>query len=85
MRVPCRRPSSNISPIIAAGFAHAAAVEKVAKEYPDLKFAIVDMVVNLPNVQSVVFKEQEGSFLVGMMASMASNKAAAPEVHIYVR
>jgi basic membrane protein A len=30
------------------------------------------MVVDLPNVQSVVFKEQEGSFLVGMMAAMAS-------------
>jgi basic membrane protein A len=45
------------SPIIAAGFAQAAAVEKVAKEYPDLKFAIVDMVVDLPNVQSIVFKE----------------------------
>jgi len=37
-----------------------------------LKFAIIDMVVDLPNVQSVVFKEQEGSFLVGMMAAMAS-------------
>ena len=60
------------SPIIAAGFAQAAAVEKVAKEYPDLKFAIVDMVVDLPNVQSIVFKEHEGSYLVGMMAAMAS-------------
>ena len=60
------------SPIIAAGFAQAAAVEKVAKEYPDLKFAIVDMVVDLPNVQSIVFKEQEGSYLVGMMAGMGS-------------
>ncbi len=60
------------SPIIAAGFAQAAAVEKVAKEYPDLKFAIVDMVVDLPNVQSIVFNEHEGSYLVGMMAGMAS-------------
>ncbi|MEY3083135.1 MAG: hypothetical protein RJA94_3120 [Pseudomonadota bacterium] len=60
------------SPIIAAGFAQAAAVEKVAKEYPDLKFAIVDMVVDLPNVQSIVFKEHEGSYLVGLMAGMAS-------------
>jgi len=37
-----------------------------------LNFAIIDMVVDLPNVQSVVFKEQEGSFLVGAMAAMAS-------------
>jgi len=60
------------SPIIAAGFAQASAVEKVAKEYPDLKFAIIDMVVDLPNVQSIVFKEDEGSYLVGMLAAMAS-------------
>ncbi len=60
------------SPIIAAGFAQAAALEKVAKEYPDLKFAIVDMVVDLPNVQSIVFKEHEGSYLVGLLAGMAS-------------
>jgi basic membrane protein A and related proteins len=60
------------SPIIAAGFAQAAAVEKVAKEYPDLKFAIVDMVVELPNVSSIVFKEHEGSYLVGMAAGMSS-------------
>jgi basic membrane protein A and related proteins len=60
------------SPIIAAGFAQASALEKVAKEYPDLKFAIVDMVVDLPNVQSIVFNEHEGSYLVGVMAGMAS-------------
>jgi len=60
------------SPIIAAGFAQAAALEKVAKEYPELKFAIVDMVVDLPNVQSIVFKEHEGSYLVGVLAGMAS-------------
>ena len=60
------------SPIVAAGFAQAAALEKVAKEYPDQKFAIIDMVVDLPNVQSIVFKEDEGSYLVGMLAAMAS-------------
>jgi basic membrane protein A len=60
------------SPIIAAGFAQAAAVEKVAKEYPELKFAIIDMVVDLPNVQSIVFNEHEGSYLVGMLAGMST-------------
>jgi basic membrane protein A len=60
------------SPIIAAGFAQAAALEKVAKEYPDQKFAIIDMVVDLPNVQSIVFKEDEGSYLVGMAAALAT-------------
>jgi basic membrane protein A len=60
------------SPIIVAGFAQAAALEKVAKEYPELKFAIVDMVVDLPNVQSIVFNEHEGSYLVGVLAGMAT-------------
>ncbi len=60
------------SPIIGIGFGQASSIEKVAKEFPKLKFAIIDMVINLPNVQSVVFKEQEGSFLVGVMAALAS-------------
>jgi basic membrane protein A and related proteins len=60
------------SPIIAVGFSQATALQKVAAEFPDLKFTIIDMVVNLPNVQSVVFKEHEGSYLVGLLASLAS-------------
>lgn len=59
-------------PIVAIGFSQAQAVEKVAKEFPDIHFAIVDMVVDLPNVRSIVFKEEEGSYLVGMLAAMAS-------------
>jgi basic membrane protein A and related proteins len=60
------------NPIVAIGFSQAQAVEKVAAEFPDTKFAIVDMVVDLPNVRSIVFKEEEGSYLVGMLAAMAS-------------
>lgn len=67
-----RMAERGASPIIGVGFAQASAMEKVAKEFPKLKFAIIDSVVNAPNVQSVVFKEHEGSFLVGMMAAMAS-------------
>ena len=59
-------------PIVAVGFSQAVALEKVAKEFPNVRFTIIDSVVNLPNVQSVVFKEQEGSFLVGVLAAMAS-------------
>jgi len=60
------------NPIVMAGFSWAAALDKVAKEFPDTKFAIIDMVVDLPNVRSVVYKEQEGSYLVGILAAMAS-------------
>lgn len=59
-------------PIIGVGFAQAPALETVAKEFPDRRFTLIDMVVDLPNVQSVVFKEHEGSFLVGMLAAMKS-------------
>ena len=58
--------------VVAMGFAQAAAVEAVAREFPDTRFTLVDMVVDLPNVQSLIFKEHEGSFLVGMAAAMAS-------------
>jgi basic membrane protein A len=58
--------------VVGIGFAQATGMEKVAKEFPNLKFAIIDAVVELPNVQSLVFKEHEGSFLVGMAAAMAS-------------
>ena len=60
------------NPIVGIGFSQGSAMEKVAKEFPKLNFAIIDYVINLPNVESVVFKEHEGSFLVGMMAAMAS-------------
>jgi basic membrane protein A len=58
--------------VVGIGFAQASGVEKVAREFPSTKFAIIDAVVELPNVQSIVFKEHEGSFLVGMAAALAS-------------
>jgi basic membrane protein A len=67
-----RMAERGASPIIGIGFGQASSIEKVAKEFPKLQFAIIDMVVEQPNVQSVVFKEQEGSFLVGALAAMAS-------------
>jgi basic membrane protein A len=60
------------NPIIGVGFNQANAVEKVAKEFPKVQFTIIDGVVKLPNVQSILFKEHEGSFLVGFLAAMAS-------------
>lgn len=58
--------------VVAIGFAHATPLQVVAKEFPNVKFTIIDGVVELPNVQSVLFKEQEGSYLVGMLAAMTS-------------
>ena len=67
-----RMAERGADPIVGIGFSQGSAVEKVAQEFPKLKFAIIDSVVKLPNVQSIVFAEHEGSFLVGMMAAMAS-------------
>lgn len=60
------------NPIVMTGFSFATALESVAPDFPDTKFAIIDMVVNQPNVRSVVYNEHEGSYLVGMMAATAS-------------
>jgi basic membrane protein A len=67
-----RMAERGANPIVGIGFSQGSSLEKVAKEFPKLQFAIIDSVVALPNVQSIVFKEHEGSFLVGMMAAMAS-------------
>ena len=56
--------------VIAVGFLMEKPLEKVAQEYPDVKFAIIDAVVDQPNVASLVFKEHEGSFLAGVLAAM---------------
>jgi basic membrane protein A len=58
--------------IVGIGFTQRSAVETVAKQNPTVKFTIVDAVVDLPNVQSIVYREHEGSFLVGMLAAMSS-------------
>lgn len=60
------------NPIVMAGFAQASVLEVVAPDYPDTNFVIIDGVVDAPNVQSVIFSEHEGSYLVGMLAGMAS-------------
>jgi basic membrane protein A len=59
--------------ITGVGFAQGPILEAVAKDYPQLHFVIIDSVVEAPNVASLLFKEHEGSFLVGMIAA-ATNK-----------
>jgi basic membrane protein A and related proteins len=67
-----RLAQSGANPIAMTGFAFADVLNKVAPEFPKTKFAIVDSVVKQPNVQSIVFTEEQGSYLVGIMAAMAS-------------
>ena len=62
----------NVDLVVSIGFTMAKAVETVSKEFPKVHFMIVDSEVKGDNINSVVFKEQEGSYLVGVAAAMAS-------------
>lgn len=62
----------NFDLIIAIGFSQAEAIKKVATAFPGEHFAIVDAVVEAPNIRSLMFKEHEGSYLVGAAAAMVS-------------
>lgn len=67
-----RMAERGASPIISIGFAQASALQQVAKQFPKTQFAIIDGVVDLPNVASITFKEGEGSYLAGALAAMKS-------------
>lgn len=56
--------------IFAIGISQAAALKKVASQFPNKKFAIIDAEVDAPNVRSLLFEEHEGSFVVGAIAAM---------------
>ena len=58
--------------VIAVGFLMKDALEQVSTEFPDTRFAIIDAVVDEPNVASLVFSEHEGSFLVGAIAGLVT-------------
>jgi basic membrane protein A len=60
------------NPIVMAGFSWTAALTAVAPEFPDTNFVVIDTVVDAPNVQSILFDEHTGSFLVGALAAMKS-------------
>ncbi|MFC6080756.1 BMP family lipoprotein [Sphaerisporangium aureirubrum] len=65
---------SGFNPVIAVGFAYSEAIKKVATEFPDTKFAIIDDAAEGPNISNLLFAENEGSFLVGAAAALKSKK-----------
>lgn len=62
--------------IIATGFQMTQSAKTVAADYPDMKFVMLDDVVDLPNVKSITFKEHEGSFIVGALAGLMTKNNA---------
>jgi basic membrane protein A len=68
-----RLAEAGANPVVMTGFAFGDVLSKVAPDFPDTKFAIVDVDwLDQPNILQVAFTEHEGSYLVGMMAAMAS-------------
>ena len=62
----------DVDMVVAIGFTMTKAVETVSKEFPKVRFMIIDSVVRGDNVDSVTFREEEGSYLVGVAAALAS-------------
>lgn len=60
------------NPVIGVGFNYKNSIEKVAKDFPKTSFAVVDSVAAGPNVESITFGEQEGSYLAGVAAALKS-------------
>jgi len=67
-----RFAGSGANPIVMAGFSWTASLTAVAPEFPDTNFVVIDTVVDAPNVQSIIFDEHTGSFLVGALAALKS-------------
>jgi len=67
-----RFASQGANPIVMAGFSWGTALGTVAAEFPDTHFVVIDAVVDAPNVQSIIFDEHTGSFLVGAIAALKS-------------
>ncbi|WP_305971260.1 MULTISPECIES: BMP family lipoprotein [unclassified Mameliella] len=70
-----RFAEAGFNPVVTTGFSYASQIAAVAPDYPDTKFVTIDGYVDPeahPNVLSILFAEHQGSYLVGMMAAMAS-------------
>lgn len=64
--------SRGFSPVIVTNFAYKDQLAKVAKEFPDTDFVMIDDTIDLPNVRSITFKEEQGSYIVGLIGALKS-------------
>ena len=65
---------NSFSPVFAVGFLMTDAVTEIAPQYPEQSFAIIDSVVEQPNVASITFREEQGSYLVGVVAGLMTQE-----------
>jgi basic membrane protein A and related proteins len=68
---------NGFDPVIAVGFLMTEDLTRVSKQFPDTQFAIVDSVVETPNTIDLVFREQEGSYLAGIVAGLMTQEKTA--------
>ena len=66
--------SAGYNPIVAVGFSYASSVDKVAKQFPKVNFGLIDSVATAPNVDSITFTEEQGSYLAGVAAALKTKK-----------
>lgn len=67
--------------IVSIGFDQADALKVVSSKFPNQKFAIIDMVVDAPNVASYVYKEQERGFVLGVIAGLMTTRTGDPRIN----
>ena len=65
---------SGFNPVIAVGFAMTEDLTEISQQFPETQFAIVDSVVDTPNTMGLVFREQEGSYLAGVVAGLMTQE-----------
>ncbi|SMH56356.1 nucleoside-binding protein [Mesorhizobium australicum] len=67
-----RASDANFGLVVDLEYAHGDALTEVAKDYPDTKYVILNQVREGANVASVLFQEQEGSYLAGTLAALVT-------------
>jgi len=65
---------SGFSPVFAVGFLMTDAVNEVAPQFPDTQFALIDSVAEATNVANLLFEEQQGSYLAGVVAGLMTQQ-----------
>jgi basic membrane protein A len=76
-----RATQSGFGLVIDLEFSHADAIKKVAKANPDTQYALINVPLDGPNETGVVFQEQEGSYLAGVLAARMTTQTGNPRIN----
>ena len=76
-----RAAQSDFGLVVDLEFSHGEILGPIAQEFPDVNWAILNTVVDGPNVASILFEEQQGSYLAGALAAMMTAETGNPKVN----